>query len=327
MKNAATINDVAKIAGVSKSTVSRYLNGKPLKETTSIKIKEAIEKTNYQANMFARLSAKKSYIIGIVVPGFDSTVNPRILTYVDKYLRNKNYTPLIINTEDDMDFEARSIENLASMKVDGIIVVASYITNKHKEVIKNISTPVIFLGQEFKEGISIVDDNYRAGYEFGKYVGKSGIKSVACLWVDEKDIQVGKNRKKGVIDGLKDEGVNNISEKITDFSFNTSYKKAMEILKEEKKVEAIMCATDRIAHGVYKACIELGLKIPEDVSVTGFGGYDSSEILTPPLTTIKFDVETASFVCVDTILKMTEDKPVSKKQVTGFKFIEGKSVK
>lgn len=327
MKNAATINDVARIAGVSKSTVSRYLNGKPLKEITSIKIKKAIEETNYQANMFARLSAKKSFIIGIVVPGFDSTVNPRILTYVDRYLRNKNYTPLIINTEDDMDFEVKSIENLASMKVDGIIVVASYITDKHKEVVKNISTPVIFLGQEFKEGISIVDDNYRAGYEFGKYVGKAGIKSVTCLWVDEKDIQVGKIRKKGVVDGLKEEGVKNISEKITDFSYYTSYKKAMEILKDDKRPQAIMCATDRIAHGVYKACIELGLKIPEDVSVTGFGGYDSSEILNPPLTSIRFDVETGSYVCVETILKMNEDKPVSQKQVIGFKFIEGKSVK
>ncbi|VYT15117.1 Ribose operon repressor [Anaerococcus vaginalis] len=255
MKNAPTINDVARIAGVSKSTVSRYLNGKPLKEITSIKIKKAIEETNYQANMFARLSAKKSFIIGIVVPGFDSTVNPRILTYVDRYLRNKNYTPLIINTEDDMDFEVKSIENLSSMKVDGIIVVASYITDKHKEVVKNISTPVIFLGREFKEGISIVDDNYRAGYEFGKYVGKAGIKSVTCLWVDEKDIQVGKIRKKGVVDGLKEEGVKNISEKITDFSYYTSYKKAMEILKDDKRPQAIMCATDRIAHGVYKACI------------------------------------------------------------------------
>ena len=82
MKNATTINDVAKMAGVSKSTVSRYLNGKPIKEATSEKIKKAIEETNYQANMFARLSAKKSYIIGIVVPGFYSTVIPRILNHL-----------------------------------------------------------------------------------------------------------------------------------------------------------------------------------------------------------------------------------------------------
>ncbi|WP_156329432.1 substrate-binding domain-containing protein [Anaerococcus vaginalis] len=67
--------------------------------------------------------------------------------------------------------------------------------------------------------------------------------------------------------------------------------------------------------------------MPEDVSVTGFGGYYSSEILNPPLTSIRFDVETGSYVCVETILKMNEDKPVSQKQVIGFKFIEGKSVK
>lgn len=327
MKNATTINDVAKMAGVSKSTVSRYLNGKPIKEATSEKIKKAIEETNYQANMFARLSAKKSYIIGIVVPGFYSTVIPRILTSVDKYLRTKNYTPLIMNTENDIDIESKCIENLDHMRVDGIIIVASCITDRHKEIVQNISTPVVFMGQEFKEGVSIVDDNYHAGYEIGKYVAEAGIKSACCLWVDEKDIQVGKIRKEGVINGLKDYGTLNITEQPTDFTYDTSYKQALSLLQQEDSPEAVLCSSDRIAHGVYKACIELGLKIPEDVSVTGFGGYDTSEILNPPLTTIKFDVETSAYVCADTILKMNDDEPVSKKQVIGFKFIEGKSIK
>lgn len=327
MKNATTINDVAKIAGVSKSTVSRYLNGKPIKEATSEKIRKAIEETNYQVNMFARLSAKKSYIIGIVLPGFDSTVTSRSITSVDKYLRSKNYTSLIMNTENDLDIELKSIENLDHMRVDGIIIVASYITDRHKEIVNSISTPVVFIGQEFKEGTSIVDDNYNAGYEIGKYVATSGIQSACCLWVDEKDIQVGKIRKEGVIDGLKDHGTLNVIEKPTDFTYATSYKHALDILRQEDRPEAILCSTDRIAHGVYKACIELGLKIPEDVSVTGFGGYETSEILNPPLTTVKFDVETSAYVCADTILKMSEEEPVSKKQVIGFKFIEGKSVK
>ena len=71
-----TIQDVADMAGVAKSTVSRYLNGKPVQEESGRRIRQAIEHYNYEANVFARLSAKQSHIIGIILPGLDSTVTP-----------------------------------------------------------------------------------------------------------------------------------------------------------------------------------------------------------------------------------------------------------
>lgn len=327
MSDRCTINDVAKMAGVSKSTVSRYLNGKPIKKETSEKIKKAIKECHYEANMFARLSAKRSYIMGIILPGFDSTVTPRVLTAIDKYMRTKKYTPLIINTENDIEFEVRSIENLARMNVDGIIVVSSYITKEHREVINRIDTPIIFLGQEVEEGISIVDDNYRAGKEIAKEIAKNNVDHVGCLWVNEDDIAVGKVRKEGVIDGLKEMGIRKIKQYHTDFTYETSYQKALEIFKQSQYPQAIACATDRIAFGVYKAAKECHIRIPEDVIVTGFGGYDASEILTPSLTTVRFDVESASYICGDTMLKMIDHQPVSKLQMIGFHVIEGESTR
>ena len=82
----------------------------------------------------------------------------------------------------------------------------------------------------------------------------------------------------------------------------------------------------RIAYGVYKAAQELGLRIPQDISVTGFGGYDTNEVLTPPLTSIRFDFETEACVCADTVLRMFRGEPVSKTQLIGYRFIEGGSV-
>ena len=133
------------MAGVAKSTVSRYLNGKPVQEESSRRIREAIEHYHYEANVFARLSAKQSNIIGIILPGFDSTVTPRVMTAMDKYLRTKGYTPLIINTEGDLNFEVRSIGNLAWMRVDGIILVASYITPAHRKAVEHVQVPVVFM--------------------------------------------------------------------------------------------------------------------------------------------------------------------------------------
>ena len=125
MKERATIDDVARMAGVAKSTVSRFLNGKPVREESARRIRQAIDHYGYEANVFARLSAKQSHIIGIILPGFDSTTTPRVLTAMDKYLRTKSYTPLFINTEGDLSYEVHSIGSLARMNVDGIIIVAS----------------------------------------------------------------------------------------------------------------------------------------------------------------------------------------------------------
>ena len=326
MSNRYTINDVARMAGVSKSTVSRYLNGKPVKPESFTRIEEAVNRCNYKANMFARLSAKQSNIMGIILPGFDSTVTPRVLTAMDKYLRTKKCTPLIINTENDIDFEVQSIGHLANMNVDGIIIVATYITPGHREAISRISTPVIFLGQEYADGVSILDDNYNAGYFLGSYVAGRGIVSVGCLWVTEEDIAVGKRRKQGIVEGLQASGVSDIRTYQADFTYQTAYEAARRALEAPDRPQALLCATDRIAYGAYKAARELGLRIPEDLSVAGFGGYDTSEILTPSLTTIRFDVETAACVCADTILKMRSGEPVSKTQLIGYHFIEGNSI-
>ena len=326
MEKRPTIKNVAEMAGVAKSTVSRYLNGKPVQEESSRRIREAIEHYHYEANVFARLSAKQSNIIGIILPGFDSTVTPRVMTAMDKYLRTKDYTPLIINTEGDLNFEVRSIDNLARMHVDGIILVATYITPAHRKAVESIQTPVVFMGQEFSTGISVLDDNLAAGEELGRYVAGRGLRSAGLLWVTEDDIAVGLRRKEGILRGFAAGGITDVRNYLADFTYHTSYTVARRVLQQPDRPQILLCATDRIAYGVYKAARELGLRIPEDISVTGFGGYDTSEVLTPPLTSIRFDFETKACVCADTVLKMFRGEPVSKTQLIGYHFVEGGSV-
>ena len=326
MEKRPTIEDVAKMAGVAKSTVSRYLNGKPVRKESVGRIRQAIEYYDYETNVFARLSAKQSNIIGIILPGFESTVTPRVMTATDKYLRTKGYTPLIIKTEGDLNFEVRSIGSLARMRVDGIILVASYITPAHRKAVEQVQVPVVFMGQEFSAGISVLGDNLAAGEELGRYVAKHGLRSVGLLWVTEDDIAVGLRRKEGILRGLAAGGVTDVRNYLADFTYQTAYTVARQVLQLSDRPQALLCATDRIAYGVYKAAQELGLRIPQDISVTGFGGYDTNEVLTPPLTSIRFDFEPEACVCADTVLRMFRGEPVSKTQLIGYRFIEGGSV-
>lgn len=326
MKDRATIDDVALMAGVAKSTVSRFLNGKPVREESGERIRQAIESLHYEANMFARLSAKQSNIIGIILPGFDSTTTPRVLTAIDKYLRTKAYTPLFINTEGDLGYEVRSIGSLARMNVDGIILVATFLTPAHEKAVNSIDKPVVFMGQEFRPGVSILDDNLAAGEELGRYIAGRGLTKVGLLWVSEDDIAVGQQRKEGVLRGLAACGVTDVRNYLADFTYQTSLAVARDILRSPDRPEVMVCATDRIAYGVYKAARELGLRIPDDLSVTGFGGYETNELLIPPLTSIRFDAETQAVVCADTVLKMFRGEPVSRVQLIGYRFLEGGSV-
>lgn len=326
MKERSTIDDVAAMAGVAKSTVSRYLNGKPVRKDSAHRIQQAIDHFHYEANVFARLSAKQSHIIGIILPGFDSTITPRVLTAMDKYLRTKAYIPLFINTEGDLEYEVRSIGNLARMNVDGIILVATCITPAHEQAFLHSGKPVIVMGQEYSAGISVLNDDFAAGETLGRYVGARGLTRAGLLWVSEEDIAVGRQRKEGILRGLQAFGVNDVRSYLVDFTYPTALSAARDILRDPHRPQVLLCATDRIAYGVYKAARELGLRIPEDLSVTGFGGYDTNELLLPPLTSIRFDAETQAILCAEAVLKVARGEPVSQKQLIGYRFLEGGSV-
>ncbi|EKQ54392.1 MULTISPECIES: LacI family DNA-binding transcriptional regulator [unclassified Clostridium] len=322
-----TINNIAEIAGVAKSTVSRYLNGGKVSEETKAKLKKVIEENNYQPNAFAQsLKAKRTKFIGVVAPCLDSMVTSRVLMAIDDRLREKEYNSLILNTSLKKELEIEKLENLVRLKVDGIILVATEITKKHKDIIKRLNIPILIVGQHCENANSIINDDYNAGSKIGEYIALHNHKKILYMGVTESDIAVGVQRKKGVLDKLKENGVIEIREAITEFSADSSEKIAVDILKEYNPT-AIICATDKIALGACRAIVKLGKKVKDDISVVGFGGYDMCNIGSMELTTIRFNNDEVGKISADTIIKMTEGEPVPIMQVIGFRFLEGNSVK
>ena len=326
MEKKLTINDIAKMSGVGKSTVSRYLNGGSVKESTSQKIKKVIDENNYEPNMFARLNAKNSRIIGLVVPGFNSVTTPHLVEVIVAYLKKNDYTPLIMHTGNDVDEEIRSIERLKNINVDGVMVLATSVTKKHKAVVEQLEIPILFLGQRCPEGNSVINDDYNAALELGKYLGNKGAANVVGLWVSKVDAAVGKERRQGITDGLSMCGVKDIEFVETSFFYEDAVKQTERLVKRKVLPDTIVCATDRIAQGVYKVLAEHHIRIPEDISVTGFGDYETSELLTPPLTTVSFDLQSWGEVSAETMIQMIAGKPVSKLQTNSYRIIKRESV-
>lgn len=326
MAKKMTMADIARLSGVGKSTVSRYFNGGYVKEETRAKIQKVIEQYHYTPNAFARLNARQSNVIGVIVPTLNSKITSRVITSIDRYLREKDYTTLIQNSDHDIDQELKNIQRLIQLNVDGILISSIAITKDHKELLKKAEIPIVVLTQDYEDGISIIYDDYHAGKMMGEYIGKNGHKKVGYISVYETDRAVGIERKRGVLDGLKEYGIDAVVGK-SDYSFIGGQKVARELLEEHSDLDAIICATDRLAFGTYKILHEKGKKIPEDVSVAAFGGYDESSLLTPELTTLKFDSYGMGYLGAETILKMIKKEVVSKKQIIGYEFVNGKSVR
>lgn len=321
-----TINDIAKMSGVAKSTVSRYLNGGSVRNVTAQKIKKVIEENNYEPNVFARLNAKESRIIGLTVPGFNSVTTPRLVEAIVDYLKKNGYTPLIMDTENDIGEEIRCIERLKNMNVDGIMVLATKITEQYEQTLKRLEIPILFLGQRFKGQNSIINDDYNAGYAVGRYIGDRRFNEVYMLWVSEEDQAVGVERRQGVIDGLSSCGIKTKNIIETTFFYNDAVDNIRKFADRIQKPAAIVCATDRIAFGVYKVMLERGISIPDEVSVVGFGNYETGELVHPPLTTVKFDWKNWGEISAEAMIQMILEKPVGSLQINPYELIERKSV-
>lgn len=323
------IIDIAKISGVSKSTVSRYLNGGSVSKKSSEKIKAAIEATGYETNIFAsRLKRQKSNLIGVYMKGIGGVSVNTMLSEINNRLRDYNCTPFILFGENDNEVipDIQNLNSLAKQGVDGIIFGTDHMTKELETEISNLNIPVILLGQESNEIPFCKVNNYLAGKLMGEYTAKKGHKNIIFVGLDKTDIEVGENRKKGLESAYKDLNISyTIRTFETDYSFNDSYKKAKNLKLEDATL--IVCGTDAIAMGIMLFFNENGIHIPEDISIVGFGNYEYSKVVYPSLTTIDFDYRELAGNAVEDMIAMIKEEPIEKHNDVKITLIERKSVK
>ena len=317
-----TIVDIAKMAGVGTTTVSRYFNGGNLKKETRERIKEIVDKYNYTPNTFAKaLKSIDSKIIGVIVPCLHSYISGNTLKYLDKELKENNYETLIMNTNFDENKQLEYIKKLARMNVDGIVLLPTTMSKAYESTIKSIDVPVVMLGQEGEYTYSVEYNDFNAARDLTYYVLSSGHKKVAYLGVSEDDIAVGYYRKLGVLRALEKYNLEPENILITNFGMEEGYEIVKENIEKLKEDSCLICATDNLAYGAIKALEEEGLNVGEDYSVAAFGDYTSSALLKSPLTTIKFDLKDAAKQTVEMLLN------VIKKEETAIKLLIGYELK
>ena len=314
-----TIVDIAKMAGVGTTTVSRYFNGGNLKKETRERIKEIVDKYNYTPNTFAKaLKSTDSKIIGVIVPCLHSYVSGNTLKYLDKELKDNNYETLIMNANFDENKQLEYIKKLARMNVDGIILLPTTMSKTYESTIKSIDVPVVMLGQEGEYTYSVEYNDFNAARDLTNYILASGHRNIAYLGVGEDDVAVGYYRKLGVTRTLEKYNLKPENVLITNFGMEEGYEIVRENIEKLKDDSCLICATDNLAYGAIKALEEEGLNVGKDYSVAAFGDYTSSALLKSPLTTIKFDLKDAAKQTVEMLLNVIKKEETAMKLLIGY---------
>ncbi|MBM7540137.1 LacI family DNA-binding transcriptional regulator [Amphibacillus cookii] len=324
------IKDIAKLAGVSPATVSRVMNNNGyVKHEKRQAVEKVIREVGYQPNEIAKsLKNQKSHMIGVIVPKISTETASRVVDGITKVAKQHNYQLIIANTNLQIEEEIKYLKFLSNKLVDGIIMMATEVTDEHKKLAQSLAIPIVMVGQHVEGFTSIVHDDYRAAKLMIDHIIACGHKDIGFIGVDPKDIAVGQVRKQAYIDRLHEAGlsINLDLIGIGDFSIESGYKQ-MEGLLTRGKPTAVMAVTDHLAIGAIHCLHDQGLSVPNDVSVAGLGDVKLAKYFSPPLTTVHYGFKTSGIVAAEHVFNMIKQKQVvSDKVVIDFEVKIRKSV-
>lgn len=303
-----SMKDVAKLAGVSTSTVSRVINKSiPVDENTTRNVQEAVRKLNYKPNLLAKgLRLRSGRLIGLIVPEFVPLhAFADIIKYVEERAAQHDFNLILGNHHDNPDIEERLIDNLIRRSVDGIIFSRVSDESRVLKILhkKNIPIVVIDRALEDESVPSVVLDNYRAGELAAEHLVRLGHQHIVCI-TGPLNITLCRERVKGFKQVLLDHRIEFEEHAIFegDFKLEAGIKGIVALLRSHAKITGVWAQNDIMAAGVMKELHRRGLNVPADLSVIGMDDTILAVTLTPSLTTIQQPFAEMSAKAVELII-------------------------
>jgi LacI family sucrose operon transcriptional repressor len=284
-KQHITINDIANMAGVGKSTVSRYLNNGSVSDKTREKLDAIIKAYDYEPNRFAQsLKKSKSGMIGVVVPTFASFALTEMMRGMDDV--NDGDFFLTVNTYHNAQRQVEAVKQLGQQNVDGIVVMTGRITPEMAQALALVDVPVIIQGQLSEDFETVNVDNAYASELVAPLVEKLNPAEVLLLGVDPAvDYNVGEVRFKAIRQMLNDSA----KTLYTSFDRDEAEADMTAYLAGHPVPKYLIAATDNIAIGAMSALTQAGVSLPADTKIVAFDNTPSAKIVSPQLSTVAFD--------------------------------------
>ncbi|MBN2260484.1 MAG: LacI family DNA-binding transcriptional regulator [Clostridiales bacterium] len=321
------IRDIAKLANVGVSTVSRVINDHPdVKKETRDKILSIIDEYNYIPNNSARnLKLLNGNHIGVLVRGSFNPFFSQIVELIEKKINANNYSMILHYNINDLSDDSESIiEQVKEKRLGGVIYLGGNFNNDSMVHLKSLNIPLVLASSIIETDSdtsffsSVRIDNVQSAYHAVDYLCQIGHKNIALLSPGMYDVKNGLLRRRGYEKALNDHGITIDEKYIIDgtYTFNSGFEMAKTLIESNPEITAIFATSDIMAVGAAKYLLSSGKEIPEDISIIGFDGLEYSQFFHPALSTVKQPIEAIAFESVKLLFDLLENPENKTQQIT-----------
>ncbi len=307
-----TIREVAKLAGVSPTTVSHVLNGtRHVRPVVTERVRQAIQVLKYRPNTLARsLRRHETYTLGLLVPDNTNPFFADLARGVEDAGFEEGYSVVLCNSDGDAEKETQYLETLAGKQVDGIVLAATTM-NIDTSLLGLVAIPFVLVDRKILDlqVPAILADNYSGGCSAVEHLIGLGHTRIGCI-EGPSDVTPSADRTRAYKDALAEAGLPKYQDYIVrgDFHFKSGLQAALQLLGLSERPTAIFATNDLMAIGVLAAVEQARLRVPEDVSVVGFDDIELGTCVNPHLTTIHQPTVDMGRKAVQLLIKLMRTK-------------------
>ena len=331
---AATIKDIAKKTGLGLATISSYLNGGNVREYNRVKIEEAIEELHYEVNEVARgLKTNRTKIIGIIIPELNNIFCAEIITEVEDILRGHGYATMVCDCRTDEKREEEAVEFLKKRRVDGVIAMPSGTQGRYFQELIDAGIPVVMLDRKLGDvdcDCVLVDNKAGAKLAVNKLI-QAGHRKIAMI-TGPRDVFTAKERMLGYLEALEEAKIEKEESLISynDYTIKGGILGLRSLVAQHPDLTAVFVSNYELTMGVVIEANELGLKIPEQLSVVGFDNVEFARACVPKLSIVSQPTKEIAKEVSGLMLERLEIDYESREGITvtlETDFVDGKSIR
>lgn len=309
-----TIKDVARLSGVSLSTVSRILNNsKPVNDDVRKKVQAIIDQTGFKPNALARsMILKKTKVLGVLITDISNRYYGELVRGIENTAAESGYSIMLFDSNYDSSLERKYLELMHEKMVDGAIVYTRSSLDDFGGFFERTRMPVIFSNIQPSSGHTITLDNYGMSYKAVEYLLRCGHRSIACIHASQDDEGSGRDRFLGYQAAIRDAAIElNVNiVRVGDYSMKSAYECTQEIILSGVPFSAMFVVSDEMAIGAMAALFDNGLKVPDDVSIIGFDDIDYAQFCRPKLTTVHQPIYKTGVIACELLLKLISGEKI-----------------
>ncbi|MBY6036502.1 LacI family transcriptional regulator [Fictibacillus nanhaiensis] len=328
-----TIKDVARHANVSIATVSRIINGLPgYSEDTKKKVEEAIEALGYQPNAIARgLINKRTQTIGVLFPEVSGMLSSEVLEGVENAAHDGGFSVIVCNTASSGKRTVKYLRLLQEKRVDGIIFASEDVTEEYYKIFQEMKVPVVLVSTASHYELPFVRVNdFEGAFQATEYLINKGHKKIGMIGGSVNDPIAGVPRMKGFEEALLAHELPFSANHITTnegYRFQNGKESLPILLEHLPEMTALFAASDEMAIGAMSAAHQLGIKVPEELSIIGYDNLKIAEMCYPALTTVSQPLKDMGQTAGDILVKLIKGKEKeAESRYMPFSIVERQSV-